>query len=346
MFAQAGAVTSYSPTMGGIELVANGLRETSHGLPLHRAPVVVAELGEVAANSVNDVNGNFLSRRLTFTDTIGMEGQFNPDAETGELTHFVEFVRGEAMGQRLPIVGSGSNWVAVSVDPIGTFQAYFGPEDPMAALRDLVYIRPYWTLETALNSITVSSYDSNDPAASRNGDAILIPTAGGPRASRMFQKFGTSPDDYWGELSPSGVAAMDGGALETGSAYQIRLASETPLTYFVTGEATSLQDWNLPAPEPGTLLEIPFSLEISDPITLGESGLDQLFTAVASAQNRIDELIVWDTHAGFHPRPARRFYLESGSPSPVWREVGDPVADQGSFELEPGQGYLIRRRGL
>lgn len=350
------ATTAYSPPLGAIELVADGLRETAHGIPLYRTPVAIAELGEVAVDSVNDTEGNFLSRRLTFADSIGTSGQYNPDPETGELVYFAEFVAGDAAGQRLPIVGSGTNWIAVAEDPQGTFEAYFGPET--VTPRDLIYIRPYWTLGTAMSSSDTSAYDSSDLAATRNGDAVLLPQAESSRDGRVFQKFvaATGDLDYWGEIDSDGalrlteddsaVLSLDAAAIEPSSVLKVRRSANSALSYVITGDATSLQAWSLPTPDAGALLEIPFSLELSDPVTLDQSGLTQLFTVASSSQSRQDEFIVWDVDAGFYARPAHRFYLLSASPSPIWREVGDDATDQGSFILKPGQGYLIRRRGF
>ena len=360
------ATTAYSPPLGAIELVADGLRETSHGIPLHRAPVVIAELGEVAATSIEDDNGNFLSRRITLTDSIGPVGQYNPDPETGELVYFAEFATGAAAGQRLPIVGSGTNWIAVAedpdpkvTDPQGDFVGYFGPEVANTP-RDLIYIRPYWTLGMTLSSSVTSAYDSSDLAATRNGDAVILPQSDSSRGGRVFQQFSGDLDDpdYWGEIDSGGalrlteddsiVLSLDGAVIAPSSMLKIRRSTDSELRYIVIGDATSLQAWSLPTPDAGALLQVPFALELSDPVTLAQSGLTQLFTATSSSQTRRDELIIWDTNAGFYARPTRRFYLLSASPDPdpVWREVGDATTDQGSFLLKPGQGYLIRRRGL
>lgn len=339
-------VTSYSPVMGGIQLDAAPLRETRLGLPLHRSPVAIAELG--GQEAINNSSGNYLGTRLNFSDSIGNTVDFNPHADTGEIQYFVEFVTGAAAGQRMPILGSSNSSVIVGNPPQGELNGYFGPRT--GEPRDVVYIRPSWTLESVLDTdVTLEAYGTGDPATVRNGDAAIIESSDAGTSGGTFQRFGDTVD-FWGEVSQVGALrtmpgsatplALDKAAVLPGTVLKIRRAYDSALSYFLAGDASSLQDWTLSVPQPGELLEIPFSLSQSESVTLGSSGLDTHFLSASSVGERQDELIVWDENAGFYARPIHRFYILNGA----WREVGDAVTDQGNFLLEPGKGYLIRRR--
>ena len=107
--------SAYSPTFGGIEINAEGLRETQVGIPFHRPAVFMADLVAVTpleANQPEDLEG----LRLQFNRAIGNAGQYEADPETGLSRFFIEVVTGGAMGTRLPIIGSGEDWVIIETE--------------------------------------------------------------------------------------------------------------------------------------------------------------------------------------------------------------------------------------
>ena len=59
--------------------------------------------------------------------------------------------------------------------------------------------------------------------------------------------------------------------------------------------------------------------------------------------DRQDELVFFAGRSGALREAGIFYYLDDGS-NIGWRQVGSGQTDVGSVELEPGRGYLIRRR--
>lgn len=345
------SVSSSAPPLGGISLEAQGLRETALSLPFQKSVFVAAEIGSVG--TIEDSDLNYLGTRIVFTESLIEAGALQPDDATGELRYYAEFTSGAAEGQRLPIISSGSNWITLGAPPLGALKSYFGPRttDP----RDVIYVRPYWTLKDVEGALSANwiAYDSSELEASRNGDSIRLSSSEPSSNERVFKMF-SGVHDYWAELTDSGslvsvdagVTALDLSAatVPLGDVWSVRRSDEEVYTFFILGDASALQDWTLALPDAGAYLELPFALARSEAVTLKESELTQLFNVANSSGTRRDELVVWEDAPGYYKRAEKRFYLTDATPEPIWRCVGDDLTDQGDFTLEPGKGYLIRRR--
>ena len=338
--------TAYSPPLGGIELHAGAFRETPVGVPLHRSAVVIAYLAEVAS-PVLDQQNNFVSLRLIFDRTIGIAGDYNPNPNTGLPAYYLEFVTGAASGERFSIAGSGEDWIIIEQLPQGALLASFDPSE----LRDRVRIRPCWTPETFMPSaeapLSVQS-DTSSQIEMRDEDAILL-FGSESNVQHVIHRFYNSEDMayYWAEWGSANnpLIANDYGMLP-GQASWIRRSSGIDVKWTVTGDVTTFTPtWAVPLPIYGEVTEWSFSLTEPTAMTLDSSGLKSVLRASTSSAERADELIVWNDDAGFYSRVTRQFYLQSASPEPIWREIGDTVTDQGTYELEPGKAYTIRRRG-
>jgi uncharacterized protein (TIGR02597 family) len=337
--------TSYSPPLGGIELSAGAFRETPVGIPLHRSAVVIADLVKVASPVLDD-EGNFKSLRIFLDRTIGIPGEYDPN--TGLPSYYLEVVTGPASGERFPIAGSGEDWVIIDQEPQETLVANFDPNEA----RDRVRIRPCWTprlfMPAAEAPLSAESDDSADQIEMRDDDAIILP---GRESNTQYvlQRFNDSVNTvhYWAEWDgmDNRLIANDYGVLP-GQVIWIRRANAGEVKWVVTGDVTTFNTtWSVPLPPSDEVLEWSFSLTEPKATTLDSSGLESVFRTSASAAERTDELLVWEDTTGFYPRPAKRFYLQSASPEPIWRELGDELADQGTYTLEPAKAYTIRRRG-
>jgi len=337
--------TGYSPPLGGIELSAGAFRETPVGIPFHRTAVIIADLVEIAAPLVDD-NDNFLSLRLLLDRSIGSAGDYDPDPDTGLPSYYLEVVTGSAAGERFPIAGSGEDWLIIEQKPQGTLVANFDPNEA----RDRVRIRPCWTPNTLMpveNAPLSAQSESSTPIETRDNDAILLPGAQSG-TQHVVQRFNTSTDDSynWAEWNgdDNPEVANDYG-VSPGKVGWIRSANSADIKWVVTGDVTIFEaTWAIPLPSSGDVLEWSFSLTEPKAVTLDSSGLKSVLRSSTSAAERTDELVVWDDLTGFHSRPAKRFYLQSASPDPIWREVGDESIDQGTYTLEPGKAYTINRR--
>ena len=337
--------TTYSPPLGGIELSAGAFRETPVGIPLHRAAVVLAELTEVASPVVDDEN-NFVSQRLFLDRSIGVAGDYDPDPNSGLPAYYLEVVTGEASGERFPIAGSGKDWVIIEQKSRGTLAAGFDPNEA----RDRVRIRPCWTPDTlmpAANAPLAAQSESADPIKTRDRDAMLLSDLKlGSRHTVQRFNDATSNLSYWAKWNDAGerLIADDYGILPGQGSWIRRAGSDAK--WVVTGDVTNFERvWAIPLPTSGEIWESIISLTEPKALTLNSSGLKSVFRATEAASKRSDELVVWEDLTGFYSRPAKRFYLQSASPEPIWREVGDDTTDQGLYLLEPGKAYTIRRRG-
>ncbi len=338
---------AYSPPLGGIELSAGAFRETPIGIPLHRTAVIIADFVEVAAPLVDD-EGNFVSLRLFLDRSIGAAGEYDPDPNTGLPSHYLEVVTGSASGERFPIAGSGDDWVIIEQEPQGTLAAGFDPNE----VRDRVRIRPCWTPDTLMPateaSISAESAVSADPIEMRDKDALLLPGRESD-TQHVLRRFNDSANQsyYWAEWSgDNGYLIADDYGLMPGKIGWIRRAYATDVKWTVTGDVTTFgATWAIPLPASDGVLEWPFSLTEPETVTLDSSGLKSILRPSASAAERVDELVIWDELTGFYSQPSKRFYLQTASPEPIWREVGDNTTDQGTFKLEPGKAYTLRRRG-
>lgn len=343
-------VQANSPALGGVRLEAKGLELSSFGVPFQQDSYGVAELGQV--EDMMDSNQNYLGTRLTL-DGLDLDANtLNLDSATGEFRYYAEFLTGNAIGQRLPIVSNSETSVTLAEPPVGTLVAHFGTE---TGSKDIISVRPYWTL----NDIEVSanrqmqSYDSSALSASRNGDAVIVSDLADPATTRFFRKY-QGATDFWGELNADGILRTKDNSIELqnfeqaaiapGRVWTVQLSGEESIDYYLTGVASSVQSWSLQIPDAGHILEIPFTLGQSEAIPLEDSPLTDLFIASASESSRTDELLVWKTETGYYRRVEKRFYLLLVGGESVWRMVGDDLSDQGDYLLQPGKGYLIRRR--
>lgn len=349
------SIEGFSPALGGIKVTAGGARETSLGIPFHRSPVILTEVGSMETNF--DSGGNFLHVRISFIDPIGDPGAFSPGAEDAQPRFFLEFTSGEAAGERFPIIGNGERSVLIGAIPEGTVAAYFveDPESPPTAPRDLVAIRPFWTIGNFDGGVgaELDVYDSSSPELARNGDAVVLAATANERTLQRLTN-STTGQTHWGERTTAGayqqtsdsdVWAADRVGIAPGQGFRVRRADQSPVSFYFTGDAVALDRLTPPTPDGDGIVQWPFTLARSNPVNLEASGLSEGLRASASAADRRDELIVWEDLAGFHPRPAHRFFLlEDAQGAVSWREVGDPLVDRGDFVLRPGSGYLIRRR--
>lgn len=344
---QAMTTIAHSPPLGGIELSAGAFRETPVGIPLHRSAVVIADLAEVASPVVDSEN-NFVSLRLFLDRPIGAAGDYDPDPETGLPSHYLEVVTGSAAGERFPIVGSGEDWLIIEQEPQGNLVASFDPSE----VRDRIRIRPCWTPESFMPAseapLSAEPDDSAYRIKMRDSDAIIIP---GKKSDshHMLQRFSkdVNSNHYWAEWDDDNKRLIaDNYGILPGKVSWIRRTGANDAKWIVTGDVTNFDiRWAIPLPDSGEMLKWPVTLTEPKAVTLNSSGLKSVFRVSASATERSDELVVWEDLTGFYSRPAKRFYLQSASPEPVWREVGDDSTDQGLYTLEPGKAYTIRRRG-
>jgi uncharacterized protein (TIGR02597 family) len=338
--------TTYSPPLGGIELSAGAFRETPVGIPLHRAAVMIADLVEVSPPVVDDED-NFESVRLFLDRVVGAPGEYNPDPDSGLPTYYLEVVTGAAAGERFPIAGSGEDWVILEKAPQGSLAADFDPNKT----RDRVRIRPCWTPHTLMSAADTplsEQLEYADQRETRDGDVIIL-LGREVNSQHVLQRFNDSVNtvQYWAEWDgmDNRLIANDYGVLP-GQVIWIRRANAGEVKWVVTGDVTTFNTtWSVPLPPSDEVLEWSFSLTEPKATTLDSSGLESVFRTSASAAERTDELLVWEDTTGFYPRPAKRFYLQSASPEPIWRELGDELADQGTYTLEPAKAYTIRRRG-
>ena len=310
-------------------------REKAIGLPLHRAAVAIAEVTDV--NSILDAQGDFVSLRLDLDRSIGTAGAYNLDADTKMPAYYLEIVTGAAAGERLGIVANGSNWVMVEDELQGELSASYNP----TAGRDRVRIRPCWTLDSVLPASSAPL--SAQAETARDADALIL------HDQLFIQRFLDSADScyYWAEWIDNEPSPADDYSILPGQVTRVRRAADgDSIAFALTGDATAFAPvWELPTPTAGTVLEWPFSLPESVPVTLNDSGLSSVFVPAVSAAERQDELIVWANQTGFYARPAKRFYLQDTGADLVWRELGDTITDHGRCQLEPGKAYTIRRRG-
>ena len=332
---QALTSTAHTPSLGGIELIVDPYRETAIGLPLHRAAVAIAEVTDVKL--IQDVQGDFVSLRLELNRSIGSPGRYGLNADTGMPAYYLEIVTGAAAGERLRIVANGSDWVMVEDELQGVLSASYNP----TADRDRVRIRPCWTLDSVLPASSAPLSAQIEP--SRDADALIL------HDQLFIQRFLDSADNsyYWAEWVSDEPSLADDYSILPGQVTRVRRAANgDSIAFALTGDATAFAPvWQMPTPAAGTVLEWPFSLTESVPVTLNDSGLGSVFVPAVSAAERQDELIVWANQTGFYARPAKRFYLQDTGANLVWRELGDTITDQGSYPLEPGKAYTIRRRG-
>lgn len=346
---QALTITAYSPPLGGIELTAEAYRKTPVGIPLHRPAVAIAYLAEVSP-PVTDAQGNFESMRLVLDQVIGTPGTYDPDSNSGLPTYYLEMVTGTAAGERFAITASGEDWVVIGQEPQGTLAASFDT----TASRDQVRIRPCWTPGTfmpAAGAPLAAQVELSTRVETRDADALILydQSVTETSARRFIQRFEDSIDGsfYWAEWTGMNerLVADEYGILP-GQISWVRRASAGNVNWVLTGDVTTFNPvWPVPSPIVGSVLEWSFGLTESISVTLDSGGLSDVLRASASAAERQDELIVWENQTGFYTRPARRFYLQATNSEPIWREVGDTVTDQGTYPLEPGKAYTIRRRG-
>ena len=346
---QALTITADSPPLGGIELTAEAYRETPFGIPLHRPAVAIAYLAEVLPPDT-DAQSNFESLRLVLDQVIGAPGTYDPDSNTNLPAYYLEVVTGAAAGERFSIAASGEDWIVIEQEPQGTLAASFDP----TALRDQIRIRPCWTPGTfmpAASAPLTAQVELATLVETRDSDALIlhdrqyVAEAG---VRRFIQRFEDSAGStYWAEWTGMSERSLaDDYGILPGQVNWVRRASAENATWVLTGDVTTFNPaWPIPSPTAGSVLEWPFSLTELVSVTLDTSGLSEVLRASSSAAERQDELIVWENQTGFYTRPARRFYLQSTGSDPIWREIGDTVTDQGTYPLEPGKAYTIRRRG-
>lgn len=332
------AETVYSPVLGAWKTVVQPNSSKLLSMTLKRSAVEIQEVGSVAFQGEEYV--------LYCTEPFSAANAYSLE-ETSELyRYYVEFATGDAIGERIPVVGNDEDSIILAHAPTGSVAANYVDGEA----GDIVKIYPYWTLGSVFG-VSLESYAADDITSSFYGEAVylLLPGTNIP-AEHSAQRFVLLDDagiPVWRSVGADGsIDAEDRANLPLPEAQVIlrRSLSDDTSEYVLFGEASKIpQPLNLPAPTTGEIVEVPFALATSSPVSLDASELSLQLEAATSMADRQDELVFFAERSGALREADIFYYLDDGQ-NVGWRQVGSGQTDVGSVELEPGRGYLIRRR--
>ncbi len=319
-----------SDPVGAFRLRLRGNSDTIVSLPLQRPALIEATVASRSANAIT------LSADLPTLPASGA---------------FALVMSGSLEGAVLPISVASGRTATVGVTGFD-LSSLKTAASHSAALADLVAIVPYWTLDT-LFPAGQGVHASTSPSVRSTEVLLFDPTRAGINlsATSTFFYFAGNPSKPAGWYKVGDTAsALGTQRLDPHAWFILRhnVPSETSLVIF---GGVQMAGFRLPLAllAANTAQDNFVALPIATPITLGNSRLvaSGAFIASTSPAARADELLVYDNSiVGHNKSAAATFFYFAGNPSKAagWYRVGDTAQTADSFQLKPGEGYVIRKQ--
>lgn len=335
---QAEASTVSSSPQGCVKLTVSGRSDTFISTPLLQPASGIGAIIGSTANTVSFDGASFTA------------GEFAPVSGGEGLVYYAEFVSGHLEGARYKILGNSEDTLTLDTGSESLTAHALGA----LTVGDVIRIRSCWTVGQIFgssdDSISLNGFAQlPTPAQADTSDSLLFTDNETPGITKLTTlRLFYLQANGWRTL---GDSATDYGAepLPPGRVVRVRRHSTDAVELFLLGRASTTRSViRLPAGDADHGNDIYFGLISSGPVFLSQSGLasatssESLVRVSPDLTQREDELLVWNGRKGFDRSPERTFFYLDGQ---GWRELGNDSATIGDeFLLEPGKGYLLRKR--
>jgi uncharacterized protein (TIGR02597 family) len=330
--------TSVTDPVGYITLNALGAADNVMSVPMIRDAVFAGP-----------VNGAITATGFTVTGAAWTVDQFVFNAATQQNTYYCEFTSGPLQGLYYKIASNGVD--SLTLDTEGdSLLLHALPGNPTAALSsgNSIRIRPYTRIRDFFESGGLPIIEPR-PNAFTVKDDLLFPnyTSVGtnkPASLTVFYVTGTG----W-RATGQGNVDFANHNLRPNEAFILRRRNAASLAVTNMGSVLMNSGVTFVAGGNGTAANDSYiSISRPAPVKLDDSGLriaDQTLSLIKdspSAFARQDELLAFNSVAGFNNPPTSTYYYLSGQ---GWRKVGDASTTIGqTVFLEPGKAYILRKK--
>lgn len=336
------AVDAFTDPVGYYTLNIVGGSDNVMSLPMVRDAVFA---GTVGAGTINPNSFTALAGTVSPGWTAS-QFQYR-DASTPPAqpqTYYVEFTSGALKGVFFKIDNNGTNTLTLDTegDALNQSHSISGNPTGTLAVGDSFKIRPFWRVRDIFESNGTSVIEAR-PSPGSVRDDILIPdysTVGINKAPNLtiyylagqgWRSPGQGTVDYGDHiLRPTETFIVRRRKVENLPITNLGgVLMNKSVSFIAGGDQTSGND-------------IYFSINRPAPVSLNQSGLQQVMVESVSAGNRADELLAFDDQPGINKAPTATYYYLAGQ---GWRQSpanGTTIGDD--VKLEPGKSYIIRKK--
>ncbi len=340
-FAESGIGTK---PVGVQPLLIRGQSDNVLSLPMQRLPVFK---GYVVQSSANTLTISTAEPEGTPHSPAWSDNEFVYNAAAGQReSYYLEIISGGLEGVSFRITGNSQD--TIHLDTEGDELTNY-PKLGAIHLNDRVQIRPYWRVRDIFEVDGAPVIDSRpNPFLLR--DEILIPnysdaSVGINKAANLIIHHLAGVG--W-RAAGQGTADYGDYVLPPNSVFIVRRRNTTDLTLWNTGPASLLRSVSfVPGGNGISPNDTYVALNHATPVTLDASGLrraDQEASVIKDSTSdfaREDELLAFPAAGGFNAPPSTIYYYRAGE---GWKQVGTSGTVGQSVMLEPGRGYIIRKK--